>query len=81
MLEGADVAFFLEEYSEDPTKFHEAYNHLEPDKRLMWCVATCIEIEDLKNKEVREVIPKERIPEGRRFVKSKCVFKIKRKDR
>jgi hypothetical protein len=34
-------------------------------------VAICKEFEDLKNKGVWEVIPKEKIQEGRRFIKSK----------
>jgi hypothetical protein len=43
-------------------------------------VAICKEFEDTKNKEVWGVIPKEKIPEGRRYVKSKWVFKIKRNE-
>jgi hypothetical protein len=39
MLEGADVAFFLEECSEDPTKFHEAYCSLQGgDQSAQICV-------------------------------------------
>jgi hypothetical protein len=78
LLEGADVAFFLADYSGESTKFHEAYNHSEPDARVKWRVASCKEFEDMKNKGVWEVIPNDKIPEGRRFVKSKWVFQIKR---
>jgi hypothetical protein len=38
----------------------------------------CKEFEDMKNKGVRKVIPKEKIPEGRRCVKSKWVINLKR---
>jgi hypothetical protein len=38
----------------------------------------CKEFEEMKNKRLWEVIPKEKIPEGRRFIKSKWVLKIKR---
>jgi hypothetical protein len=40
--------------------------------------AICKEFDDMKNKGVWEVIPKEKIPEGRRCVKNKLVLKIKR---
>jgi hypothetical protein len=41
-------------------------------------VAIFKEFEDMNNNGVWEVIPKEKIPRGRRYVKSKWVFNIKR---
>jgi hypothetical protein len=34
MLEGADVAFYLEDNFGEPTKFHEDYSHPEPDTKI-----------------------------------------------
>jgi hypothetical protein len=71
-------AFFLADNSGEPTNFNEAYNYLEPDSRVKWRVAICKEFEDMKNKGEWGVIPKKNISEGRRCVKTKWVFKIKR---
>jgi hypothetical protein len=69
MLEGANVAFFLADYCGEPTKFHEAYNHSEVDSRVKWRKVICKEFDDMNNKAVWEGIPKEKMPEGRRYVK------------
>jgi hypothetical protein len=66
ILEGKDVAFFLADNSGEPTKFHEVYNHPEPNTILNWQVAICKGFGDMKNKEAWELIPKEKIPEGKR---------------
>jgi hypothetical protein len=69
MLEGDNVVFFLADNFGEPTKFNEAYNHSNPNTRVKWRKAICKEFEDMKNKGVREVIPKEKIPKGRKCVK------------
>jgi hypothetical protein len=78
MVEGANVAFFLACNYGEPTKFHHAYHHPEPDERIKWCVSIYEEFENVKNKGVWKVIPKEKILERRRCIKSEWVFKIKR---
>jgi hypothetical protein len=66
---------FLADSSGEPTNFHEAYNF---DTRVRWSISICKDFEDMKNKGVWKVIPKEKIPVGRRCVKSLRAFKIKR---
>jgi hypothetical protein len=78
MVEGAKDAFFLADNSGKSTKFHEAYKLPEPDARVKWSVVICKEFEDMKNKGVWEVTSKEKILEGKRYVKCKWVFKMKR---
>jgi hypothetical protein len=78
MLEGTDVSFFLADNSGEPTKFHEAYNHPEPDLRVKLRKVICKDFEDMKNKGLWELIPKEKTSERRICVKSKWLFKIKR---
>jgi hypothetical protein len=51
--------------SRESTKFHQAYNnHPEPGATVKCHVAICKEFEDMNNKGLWEVIPKEKIPEG-----------------
>jgi hypothetical protein len=50
MLEDANAEFFLEDNSGKPIKFHEDYNHPEPDTRVKWRVDICKEFEDMTNK-------------------------------
>jgi hypothetical protein len=61
MLEGADIAFFLADSSEEPTKFHVTYNHPELDARVKWRKAICKEFKDMKNKGVWGVIQKKKM--------------------
>jgi hypothetical protein len=50
-VEGEFVALLLEDNSGQPTKFHEAYKHPEPDTRVKWRLAICKGFEDMKDKE------------------------------
>jgi hypothetical protein len=34
VMEGANVVYFLANNSGEPTKFHEVYNHPEPDSKV-----------------------------------------------
>jgi hypothetical protein len=54
ILEGADVAFFLEYNKVLAKKFHEAYNHPKLDARVKWHEAIGKELEDMKKKEYGE---------------------------
>jgi hypothetical protein len=78
MVEGTDVVFFLANNPGEPIKFHETYNHPEPDARVMWRVAIFKDFEDKKKRGVWEVISKEKMSDERRYAKINCVFKIKR---
>jgi hypothetical protein len=37
----ANDMFFLTDYSGEPRKFHEAYNHPKSDAKIIWNVAIC----------------------------------------
>jgi hypothetical protein len=44
IIEGAYVEFFLTDNYGEPTKFHKAYNHPEPDSRVRLHVTICKEL-------------------------------------
>jgi hypothetical protein len=60
------------------TNFYEAYNHPEPDARVKWRIHICKEFEDMKNKGVWEMFPKEKLQEGRKCVKRNDYSRLRR---
>ena len=65
----------------EPTSFWDAWNHPDPEQRKRWREAICKEYGDMKTRVVWEVKQKSKMPKGRRCVKCKWVFKIKRDGR
>ena len=85
-LELEDVLFMgLEELvlmsSEDikePKTFDEAWNHPNPEERKKWREAIRKELRDMRHRGVWRVVKRRDMPQGRRCVKNKWIFKIKR---
>jgi hypothetical protein len=62
----------------EPGSSDEAYNHSDLDSRAIWRSNTDKELKETNVRRVWKKINKSEIPDGRRCVKSKWVFKIKR---
>ncbi len=78
----SDFAFLadgatLDEYDE-PTKFKEAWNHEENYQQGKWREAITKEFKDMSTRKVWKKMKRRDIPEGRRCVKQKWIFKVKR---
>ena len=66
---------------EEPKSFNEAWNHPDEVQREKWREAIRKEFQDMKRRGVWKVIPRTEMPSGRRCVKHKWVFTIKRDGR
>ena len=75
--EGIDPASYKDIYT-NPTKFHEAWNNPDPFQRSKWRAAIVKEFTKMENLKVWRKIKRSEIPPGRRCVKHKWVFEIKR---
>jgi hypothetical protein len=79
LLDQASIALFNISPSElEPTTFDDAWNHSNIKDRELWRAAINKELGDMDDKKVWEIINKEDVPEGRRTIKCKWIFKIKR---
>ena len=80
LLDRANFAFFGVGIKDqiEPTTFDEAWNHDDPRIREKWREAINKELEEMDKKEVWEIIKKADIPQDRRTIKCKWIFKIKR---
>lgn len=79
LLDQASIALFNISSSElEPTTFDDAWNHPNSKDRELWRAAINKELGDMDSKKVWEIINKEDVPEGRRTIKCKWIFKIKR---
>jgi hypothetical protein len=77
-LDLANLALFSASASElEPTSFNDAWNHADPKNRELWRIAINKELGEMENKQGREIIDKEDVPEGRRTVKRKWISKLK----
>lgn len=63
---------------EAPESFQEAYNHPDPKKREKWRAAIRKEFHDMNARGVWRKIRRDNVPNDRRTVKCKWLFKIKR---
>ena len=61
----------------EPRNFQEAWYHQNSEKRQNWRVAIRKEFKDMIRRGVWDVVEKSSIPEGRRLIGSKWVFKEK----
>jgi hypothetical protein len=78
-LDQANIAQFNISSSEtEPATFEEAWNHPNLNNRELWRAAINKELGDMDAKKVWEIIDKEDVPEGRRTIKCKWIFRIKR---
>jgi hypothetical protein len=79
-LDQVNVAMFSSAsvFQEEPKNFDDAWNHHDLVMREKWREAINKELEEMDKKQVWEVIKKEEIPEKRRTIKCKWIFKIKR---
>ena len=64
--------------NDEPRNFQEAWYAQNKERRQNWRVAICKEYKDMIRRGVWDVIEKSSIPEGRRLIGSKWVFKEKR---
>jgi hypothetical protein len=62
---------------EESSTFDEAWSHVDSNVRGKWRDAIKKELSDMDEKYVQEIIEKEDIPENRRTIKCKGIFKIK----
>ena len=65
----------------EPRNFQEAWYDQNKEKRQNWRVAICKEFKDMIQPGVWDVVERISIPEGRRLIGSKWVFKEKRDGR
>ena len=63
---------------EEPKSYEEAWYHNDPKQRAKWRAAITKEFGDMAKRVVWTVIERKAMPVGRRCVKCKWVFKIKR---
>ena len=73
-----NIALLSASYIKEPTTFNEAWNCVNQADQIKWREAIKKEFNDMNDKMVWSVINKESIPEGRRCIKCKWIFKIKR---
>jgi len=73
-----DFAEAFEHHLIEPTIFQDAYNHPDPSQRKKWREAIKKEFRDMTRRGVWRKVKRSSIPQGRRCIKSKWVFKIKR---
>ena len=64
--------------SEIPKSYKEAWDHPDPKMRARWRNAFKKELDSMEKRDVWKVIKKSDMPKGRRCVKSKWVFDVKR---
>ena len=64
--------------SEIPKSYKEAWDHPDPKMRARWRNAFQKELGSMEKRDVWKVIKKSEMPKGRRCVKSKWVFDVKR---
>ena len=62
----------------EPTKFREAWDHEDPQQRQKWRDAIRKELRDMTNRGVFRKVKRATMPQGKRCVKNKWVFKVKR---
>ena len=70
-----------EEHYDEPTTFREAWDHPDPIQREKWRAAIRLEFTNMNRRQVWRTIKRSDMPRGRRCVKHKWVFKIKRDGR
>ena len=63
---------------ENPTNFQEAWHHRDPEERSKWQAAIRKEFKDMINRNVWRYAKINRIPQNRRLIGNKWVFKKKR---
>jgi Reverse transcriptase (RNA-dependent DNA polymerase) len=79
LLNQASIALFNISPSElEPTTFDEAWNHPNSKDRELWRAAINKELGDMDNKKGWKINIKEDVPEGKKTIKCKWIFKIKR---
>jgi hypothetical protein len=72
------VTLTTDETMVEPKNFQGAWNHTNPEEKAQWREAIDKEFKDMTNRKVWTKIQRQKIPAGRRCVKQKWVFKIKR---
>ena len=81
MFEMEIANFTMEEFKDEPIEpktFQEAYNHPEEEQRVKWRTAIKKEFHKMIERGVWRKIKKADMPDGKRCVKHKWVFNIKR---
>jgi hypothetical protein len=79
LLDQVNFALLSASQSEvEPATFEEARNHSNPKNRELWRTAINKKLSEMDNKNVWEIFNNEDVPEGRRTIECKWIFKIKR---
>jgi hypothetical protein len=74
---GFDPSEFKDKFTL-PKNFEEAWFHPDPWLRTMWRKAITLELNKMKELKVWHIIKKNKIPNGRKCIKCKWIFDIKR---
>ena len=77
-LSEANIALISTNLVNEPVSFDEAWNNEDLKEQLKWREAIEKELVDMKTKNVWEIINKSDVPENRRCIKCKWIFKVKR---
>jgi hypothetical protein len=80
ILDQADTAMMMLEGPMEPGNFDQAHNHSYLDSRTKWISVIEKEFKEMNMRGVQKKNKKSEMLDGRLFVKSKWVFKIKRND-
>ena len=78
ILDQVDFAFTTMDDYVEPKSFEEAWNHPDESQRQKWRDAIHKEFKDMNNRGVWKHVKKADVPTGRRCVKNKWVFTVKR---
>jgi hypothetical protein len=63
---------------ENPSNNDEAWNHPDPWQREKWREAIILKVKKMEDHKVWKKIPRSQMPQTRRCIKFKWIFKIKR---
>lgn len=78
-METTDIALVsaVNSYLSCPSRFNEAWNHPIDDSKIKWRQAIEKELSDMENKSVWEKVKRNTIPDNKKIIGNKWVFKVK----
>jgi Reverse transcriptase (RNA-dependent DNA polymerase) len=78
ILDQANIALFSGGIQVEPTTYYQAWDHQDPEDQEKWRTAIKKELNNMETEKVWESIKKQDVPVGKRTIKCKWIFKIKR---
>jgi Reverse transcriptase (RNA-dependent DNA polymerase) len=78
LLEQVNLALFTTDFTKEPSSFEEAINCARKEDQDAWKEAINKELNEMTKRGVWEVIDEQKVPNDRRCIKNKWIFKVKR---